>query len=282
MSVLHGFAQIHEMVDWVAEVGLSTIPNRTSFRYSSSTFTSLKYSQFHLAGAMPDISRATIIWTIIGVVTLWALTPAVFYLLPLNDMAERGQLGDIFGSINALFSGLAFAGVVFAILLQRQELALQRQELKETRLEVTRTADAQEAAQQALNKTIWAQSYKVVLDILQEPNVVTARGNVWNSRSIIMGEKPDIWPLHVRKSAELVSRTFESVGTMVRKGLLPIDYITDTWSMPIAKQWRVLEAHNRTLRDDWGDPFLARDFEFLADAANDFLKKNGVGEIKYI
>ncbi|MGY3468301.1 hypothetical protein ACVW0I_005172 [Bradyrhizobium sp. LM6.11] len=80
-----------------------------------------------------DISRKAIIWTLLAVAALWAATPIVIGLLPLKDWAERGQVGDLFGSVNALFSGLAFTGVIFAILLQRQELALQRQELKETR-----------------------------------------------------------------------------------------------------------------------------------------------------
>jgi hypothetical protein len=39
---------------------------------------------------------------------------------------ERGSFGDMFGAANALFSGFAFAGVIYAILLQRQELKLQR------------------------------------------------------------------------------------------------------------------------------------------------------------
>ena len=68
------------------------------------------------------------------------------------NMAERGQFGDMFGWLNALFSGLAFAGVIYAILLQREELALQRRELKETRTELQRTADAQVKSEEALRK----------------------------------------------------------------------------------------------------------------------------------
>lgn len=49
---------------------------------------------------------------------------------------ERGQFGDMFGASNALFSGLAFIGLIYAILLQRSELALQRIELKLTRKEM--------------------------------------------------------------------------------------------------------------------------------------------------
>ena len=41
-----------------------------------------------------------------------------------------------FDRLNALFSGLAFWGVIWAILLQKRELSYQRQELKQTRQEV--------------------------------------------------------------------------------------------------------------------------------------------------
>jgi hypothetical protein len=214
-------------------------------------------------------------------IAVWIATPfLVKWQYPL--IGERGQFGDLFGSINALFSGLAFVGVIVAILLQKQELGLQRRELRDSRVEMKRTADAQEAAELALKKTQWAQSYKVVLDILQERTVVEAREAVWLSRDIIRRQPAEGWPIGLVKQAELVSRTFESVGTMVRKELVPMDYIIDTWSMPIAKQWRVLEAHNMMLRDDWGDPFLSQDFKHLFDAADKFLKANGVTTIKYL
>jgi hypothetical protein len=43
---------------------------------------------------------------------------------------DRGDFGDYFGSLNTIFAGLAFAGVIWAIILQKRELALQRQEVK--------------------------------------------------------------------------------------------------------------------------------------------------------
>ncbi|QQQ01888.1 hypothetical protein [Lysobacter enzymogenes] len=47
-----------------------------------------------------------------------------------SNESLRGAFGDKFGAVNALFSGLAFAGVIFAVLLQRRELAMQREELQ--------------------------------------------------------------------------------------------------------------------------------------------------------
>jgi len=55
-----------------------------------------------------------------------------------HHWTERGQFGDMFGAVNTLFSGLAFAGVIYAIFLQRGELELQREEITLTRTELNR------------------------------------------------------------------------------------------------------------------------------------------------
>lgn len=73
---------------------------------------------------------------------------AVYGALP--DWPTRGQFGDVFGAVNALFSGLAFAGLIYTVFLQREELALQRKELELTRQELQRTAAAQEQSEVAL------------------------------------------------------------------------------------------------------------------------------------
>jgi hypothetical protein len=56
--------------------------------------------------------------------------------LNIGNWSDRASFGEMFGAANTLFSGLAFAGVIYAILLQRRELELQRVELKMTREEL--------------------------------------------------------------------------------------------------------------------------------------------------
>jgi hypothetical protein len=75
-------------------------------------------------------------WVLIGcgilvLVILWGVNwlAASFFL---ENWETRGNFGDMFGAVNALFAGLAFGGVIVAILLQRQELEYQRQELART------------------------------------------------------------------------------------------------------------------------------------------------------
>ncbi|MGN7453880.1 putative phage abortive infection protein [Paenibacillus pasadenensis] len=47
----------------------------------------------------------------------------------------------MFGAVNALFSGLAFAGIIYTIQMQRKELALQRDELVLQREEISKSTD---------------------------------------------------------------------------------------------------------------------------------------------
>ncbi len=63
------------------------------------------------------------------VLIIWGLSFVLFFWNP----TIRGTFGDMFGAVNALFSGLAFAGIILTIYMQRDELSLQRKELEETR-----------------------------------------------------------------------------------------------------------------------------------------------------
>jgi len=63
----------------------------------------------------------------------WAVVPALY-----GRVADPGAFGDMFGFANALFSGLALAGVIVAILLQSRELSLQRSELERATVEMAR------------------------------------------------------------------------------------------------------------------------------------------------
>lgn len=93
------------------------------------------------------LSKYQVIWTITMFVFVIVAWVANFYLLRNN--AEASAIGSLFGATSALFTGLAFAGLIFTILLQKNELTLQRQELSETR---------QEFAEQ--NKTLKQQRFE--------------------------------------------------------------------------------------------------------------------------
>ena len=80
-----------------------------------------------------------LIWWMLGfVVAMYLLNFSMIFFVADKDV--RGTFGDQFGAVNALFSGLAFAGLIYTIILQRRDLALQRQDLALQRkeLELTR------------------------------------------------------------------------------------------------------------------------------------------------
>jgi hypothetical protein len=92
-----------------------------------------------------------LILLLVGVVFLW-MTYLIAMLAITDRWETRSQFGEAFGAIEALFSGLAFAGLIYTIALQRKELQLQRKELRLTRKELRRTATAQEQAEASLRQ----------------------------------------------------------------------------------------------------------------------------------
>src|SRR5437879_5758711 len=65
---------------------------------------------------------------IVTAVIIWvAVAVSVYYCFPTWEI--RAQFGEMFGAVSALFSALAFAGVIYAVILQRQDMELSRQEL---------------------------------------------------------------------------------------------------------------------------------------------------------
>ncbi len=76
----------------------------------------------------------------------------VLIYFSIDDWNSRSNFGEMFGAVDTLFAGLAFAGVIYTILLQKRELELQRRELEMTREELKRSAEAQEKSEAALAK----------------------------------------------------------------------------------------------------------------------------------
>lgn len=100
-----------------------------------------------------------------GVIGLWVISP-ILITRYLQQWQERGTFGDMFGAVNALFSGLALAGVAYTIYLQLKEIRLQREDLDATLKELQRSAEAQVKAEQALREQLEAQNLATQLTAL--------------------------------------------------------------------------------------------------------------------
>lgn len=84
-----------------------------------------------------------------------------------DELSNPGVFGDSSGVINALFSALAFAGVIFAIILQKKELQLQREELKQTREEIEGQRHEFEQQNETLKKQRFENTFFNMLNLQQ-------------------------------------------------------------------------------------------------------------------
>lgn len=98
------------------------------------------------------------IWALIVIAAVVVLVvlyrPFLIYMDVPTD--KLGVFGDSFGALTALFSGLAFVGLIITIIMQGDELKLQREELRLTR----KTLDAQRGEMQKQNKTLIKQRFE--------------------------------------------------------------------------------------------------------------------------
>lgn len=130
-----------------------------------------------------------------AVIILWGISLWIV-IKTFANWADRGTFGDSFGAVNSLFSGLAFAGIIYTILLQRKELSLQRQELIETRKELKRSAGAQERSETALKRQ--ADNLKVTAKLNALNTMVNYYGDIMKS-----GTKGSISPFKTVGASQL-------------------------------------------------------------------------------
>lgn len=95
-------------------------------------------------------------WLVLAAAVVIAVL-IVFWLSVTNLISkpeQQGQFGDMFGAANTLFSGLAFAGIIYTIWLQRTELKLQRIELRDTKEELKLSRLAHEKTSKIMDKQL--------------------------------------------------------------------------------------------------------------------------------
>ncbi len=147
-------------------------------------------------------------YLLIGTITMVLILCGIAIFFSFDSWGDRGSFGDMFGSINALFSGLALAGVIYAILLQRKELSLQREELELTRKELAKAAKAQEKSanllSQQLEMSIDSKKRIMEKEVMEaEPFFVKDRGG---------SKTGEIFLLLINKGGEIRNITIEPVS----------------------------------------------------------------------
>lgn len=95
-------------------------------------------NSFSLLGAIMNLTKTTTT-VILGVLLVFGGYGAfiLYKIWPVSEysIATAGTFGDSFGVVTSLFSGLAFAGIILTILLQRRELTESREIFRIQRFE---------------------------------------------------------------------------------------------------------------------------------------------------
>ena len=93
-------------------------------------------------GLIALLLLVTVVWGLYG----------FFVYIGFEDYSTRGQSGDMFGGITALFSGLAFAGLIYTLFIQKKELQYQREELSRLVDEQSQTKEHLETQAQQMKQ----------------------------------------------------------------------------------------------------------------------------------
>lgn len=191
-----------------------------------------------------------------------------------NGYSEIGQYGDSFGYVNALFSGLAFAGVIVALFMQTRELAYQRREITNARKAQQRSAYAQKKAAKAQEESVRLMNEelehardvsrtKVLIDFilkLEEEREL---------RSLVMKipdsslQTPDTWAENQRDAANVVAGTFNIAGLLVRFNKVDRSIALPEWKRIVPECFDRLNFYISRERRDRRNPDLWSHFDWL-------------------
>jgi hypothetical protein len=158
------------------------------------------------AEKVPSISKSTVILVIVAVTAAWILLGFILPLCFSDTWSEQGQFGDQFGSVNALFSGLAFAGLLIAILQQRIEIKQSKVQTQIMREELEALKGEQEQTQQLSALQIQATCYSTLLEahVASEAGAKPGREMAFKSqiKPYLLGVKLDSIAEDARSFAE--------------------------------------------------------------------------------
>ena len=99
------------------------------------------------------------------VILLWSVN----FLVTFNHPPEvRGTFGDMFGAVNALFTGLAFAAVIYAIFLQKHEVRLLKSELEGTKRMMQKQQELADVQLKYLGKRTFESTFFQYLSVFNQ------------------------------------------------------------------------------------------------------------------
>jgi hypothetical protein len=188
---------------------------------------------------------------VIGIIAIWILSWVLIDTFIVAQettsvLETRGTFGDKFGAVNSLFSGLAFAGIIFTILLQRKELQLQRDELSSTRAVF-------EKQNEMLSQQKFESTYFQMLNLFHSiVNSIDIRRN--NAERTIIKTGRDCFETFYKELSGAVENLVERenakrdivVQSLFTKETLPIEFYLEAYGEVYTKHRSDLSHYFRT------------------------------------
>ena len=116
----------------------------------------------------------------------------------------------------------------------------------------------------------YATAYKVAFDILQDQKIRDARKYVFEN----LKNKPfDKWDDKDKEEAEKVCQSYDSIGQLVRRKMIPKEYIVGNWLVGLRDSWKILEPFVKRLRIDRNFTENWDDYEYLANEAKKYWER---------
>ena len=188
----------------------------------------------------------------VGVVGLFALS-WWWLTVTINNPEKQAQFGDQFGAVNALFSGLAFAGLIFTIILQKKELSLQREELTETRAELRGQKEQMEEQNKTLQIQRFESTFFHMLELHQQNVCEISVGN-------------DHGRLAFNRFFEILRARYQAVVKTVNE--IMDDKSNNLREKVILSKWNEAKVNDFCMRYAYGHFFYGRDYHvsYLSDS----------------
>ena len=103
------------------------------------------------------ITGVLLTWIVLGLLP-YAIFSGVSGLSD-HSISKWGSLGDTFGMVNSLFSGLAFAALLFTLWQQHTELKITREDLR-------RSIEAQQSSASSAVKQLELEKVRIKVDVM--------------------------------------------------------------------------------------------------------------------
>ncbi len=104
----------------------------------------------------------------------------------------RGTFGDMFGAINALFTGITLAGLIYTIYQQQKDMKTSREETKRSIAAQENAAEALKRQAELLHRTATLNAYSIMINsynhLIQELKDFNIKNKYKQEREVCMNK----------------------------------------------------------------------------------------------